>query len=135
MLEHANMVPSKNPGLVIDTSRDVIAGAQGVLVPPSPGFLNGNFGQTNSVPGSPTLPTHKQAQTVSQDRTGSGIKKAKTKSKTPVWKLRNAAASSSAQKSFRFLQLPGGKSTRYPKSTQTLTVGRNPQSGLRICLE
>jgi hypothetical protein len=104
------MAPKK-PGLAIDTSRDVIAGAQGVLVPPSPGFQNGVFDQNSLGSDSPTLSSHKQAQTVSQDRTGSGVKKT---TKNPVWKPRAAAGIVAAldvntfQKPFRFLQLPGG---------------------------
>jgi hypothetical protein len=118
MLGYADMTaPLTTPGTVIDTSRDVIVGTQGVVVPPSPGFTNGFFDQTNLMPDSPTLPFHKhKALVISQDHTGSGIKKAGPKSKSRVWKFVNTTAGSTAalsgdahKKPFHFLQLPGGR--------------------------
>lgn len=104
----------------MDPNGDIIMGAQGVRVPPSPGFLNGIFEQTHPSPvspGSPALAIRKaKTKIVVKDRTEAGVKKAQPKSRSIVAKLVNATASATAafgdepvQKPFRFMDLPGGK--------------------------
>jgi hypothetical protein len=112
-----NIAPPATPSPIMDDTGDVIMGAHGVLVPPSPGFPNPLFDQTDPTPASPSLPIRKtKTHVLLQDRTGAGIKKAPVKSKGPIWKLVDATTNSAAvpseqavQQPFRFMHLPGGK--------------------------
>jgi hypothetical protein len=107
---------SATPGPIMDADGDVIMGATGVQIPPSPGFTK-MFDQTSPTPAAPFLLSSKtKMHVVLQDCTGAGIKKAPVKSKSPTWKWVDAAAGMTAaeseqsiQKPFRFMDLPGGK--------------------------
>jgi hypothetical protein len=101
----------------MDATGDVIMGAEGVLVPPSPGFFHPPPNQNASTPASPSLPIRKpKMRDALQAHTGAGVKKSSPKIKSPIWKLVDAKASASAgpheeaiQKPFQFMELPGGK--------------------------
>jgi hypothetical protein len=121
----------------MDRSGDVIMGAQGVQVPPSPDFLNGIFEQEHpslASPASPTLAIRKaKNKVVLNDRTGAGIKKKQPKSRGTVAKLVNATASATAalaeepvEKPFRFMNLPGGKFIVAQCLVHILMLDRNP---------
>lgn len=125
----------------MDSNGDIIMGAQGVLVPPSPSFLNGVFEQEQAVPASPGLAIRKaKLRLVSQDRTGAGIKKSKVKPKTTVGKLVDSNAGAAAalmhqavQMPFRFMELPGGKSVQVQASMYVLMRSRNSKPGVPAC--
>jgi hypothetical protein len=101
----------------MDDTGDVIMGAEGVFVPPSPGFFNLLADQDVPTPASPSLPIRKsKMRDALQAHTGAGVKKSSPKIKSPIWKLVDAKASASAgpneeasQKPFQFMELPGGK--------------------------
>ncbi|KAH3955784.1 hypothetical protein HBH70_016610 [Parastagonospora nodorum] len=107
--------PPTTPLAAMDINGDVVMGAQGVLMPPSPSFLNGVFEQEQAAPTLPGLTIGKaKLRVVSQDRTSAGVKKSKTKSKATVSKLVDSNAGAAAaliqqavQTSFRFMELPG----------------------------
>jgi hypothetical protein len=116
-------------------------GAQGVIIPPSPGFMIALSDQEHAPPESCSLPTRKansKMQVALKDRTGAGIMKAQPKSKTTMRKLFDVTAGSAAatrekalHKPFRFMDLPGGKVHHLAKPRlQKLTSGRDPQLGL-----
>jgi hypothetical protein len=117
----------------MDSTGDVIMGAQSVLVPPSPGFLNGLFEQEHRSPAPSGLAVRKaKMRLIAQDRTGAGIKKSKSKSKTTVCKLVDATAIAMAalseepvQKPFRFMDLPGGRSSGFENLLHLLMSSRD----------
>jgi len=126
----------------MDSNGDIIMGAQGVLVPPSPSFLNGVFEQEQAAPQSPAIPIRKaKLRLVSQDRTGAGIKKSKPKPKNTVSKLVDSNAGAAAalmqqavQMPFRFMELPGGKSVQVEALMYVLIMSRNSQPGVPACV-
>jgi hypothetical protein len=119
----------------MDINGDVVMGAQGVLMPPSPSFPNGVFEQEQAAPTSPGLTIFKaKLRVVPQDRTGAGVKKSKTKSKATFGKLVDSNAGAAAaliqeavQTSFRFMELPGGKSVQVQSAMHVLTISRNSE--------
>jgi hypothetical protein len=128
----------------MSTNGDSIMASEAVLVPPSPGVLNGFFdggsAQTaTTVPNlpirSPTTPTKTKEPVKPNDRTGAGVKKNSPKSKAAIQKLVDALTASAAtgeqaaEQPFRFMDLPGGK-YHFLKLSQVLTIGRDPQPRL-----
>jgi hypothetical protein len=122
-------------------SGDIIMGAQGVLVPPSPGIMNEVSNQEHAPPDSPSLPTRKansKMQVALKDRTSAGITKAQPKIKTTMRKLFAVTAGSAAatrekalHKPFQFMDLPGGKVHHMAQPRlQKLTIDRDSQLGL-----
>ena len=93
--------------------------SESVLVPPSPGFLNGILDAAHAPSEGPTLPIRKdkiriKTRGVLEDRTCAGIQKAQPKSKAGGAKLVDAAAGAinalrdEMLQPFRFMDLPGG---------------------------
>ena len=106
------------------TSSDSVMSGHTVTVPPSPGLQNlmhaHPFGHLSSAPGTLANPARKSHGKHANDRTGAGVKKSRTraKAKTAVEKLVDATVGATAalsistvHKPFRFMELPGGKST------------------------
>jgi hypothetical protein len=102
------------PGPIMDDTGDVIMGAEGVLVPPSPGFLHPPSDETATTPASPSLPIRKsKMRDALNAHTGAGVKKSPAKIKSPIWKWVDAMATApkedAVQKPFPFMKLPGGE--------------------------
>lgn len=99
----------------MNTSADIIMGAEAVNVPPSPGLQNQLFSDLDAQSGTRAKPDRKLS-TLSKDRTGAGIKKQQqqqAKIKGSFKKLVHATVTlsiSTVDKPFRFMDLPGGKS-------------------------
>jgi hypothetical protein len=108
------------PRPYVERDGDVVMGATGVLVPPSPGFLS-VMSDCENPPASPGLPIRNASskmRIMGKDRTGAGVKKTQCKSRIPVKKQINVTASAAGAASgkaenrvFRFMDLPGGNSS------------------------
>jgi hypothetical protein len=106
--------PPSTPGPIMDDTGDVIMGAEGVLVPPSPGCFHPSSDETATTPASPSLPIRKsKMRNALNAHTGAGVKKSPAKIESPIWKWVNAMATApkedAVQKSFPFMKLPGGE--------------------------
>jgi hypothetical protein len=111
--------PATPSSATMGNNGDIVMGATGVLVPPSPGFLDVLSDPAQSPAVAPTVSSRKtniNTRSVSNERSGAGVRKTQPKHKTSAQKLLDAfsfAAGSlsrkKAQEIFRFMDLPGGK--------------------------
>jgi hypothetical protein len=116
LLSDSEIAAPSTPGLIMDDTGDVIMGAEGVLVPPSPGFFSPSSDETVTPPASPSVPTRKsKMRDALNAHTGAGVKKSTVKIKSPIRKLVEAKGATVApgedavQKPFPFMKLPGGE--------------------------
>jgi hypothetical protein len=125
--------PPSTPRPYVERDGNIVMGSTGVIVPPSPGFLNG---KTHTPAEGPAIPVRDMAKMHIADkyRTGAGIKKTHTKSRIPVRNLVKTAGAAGVEamfKPFRFMDLPGGKysslSSRRFVTLRILTPHRDPQ--------
>jgi hypothetical protein len=136
--KHREMAsPPSTPRPYVGRDGDIVMGSTAVLVPPSPGFLNG---KTHLPVEGPTVPVRDMAkmQITGKHRTSAGVKKTQTKSRIPVRKVVKTTAGMAGVeavfKPFRFMSLPGGKlsslSSRLFTMMSILTPPRDPQHRL-----